>query len=158
MEKIDPPDLERHESIDAEHGRIETSIIAVRSLLPARLDTQWKGLVQIMRIERRRELKALCQRQVIYAITSLPRQTHGAAELLTLARQHCHVENRLFHVRDATFREDGCRVRTGNAPQALAHCRDKVMAVIRKHGWQIRPAREAFAANPKAAIRLIMKS
>ncbi len=46
----------------------------------------------------------------------------------------------------------------GNAPQALVHLRDKVIATIRKRGSQIRPAREAFAANPKAAIRLLMRS
>ena len=95
---------------------------------------------------------------MIYAITSLPRETHGAIELLALARDHWHVENRLFHVRDVTFGEDLCRVRTGNAPQALVHLRDKVIATIRKRGLQIRPAREAFAANSKAAIRALLRS
>lgn len=158
MEKIDPPDLARHEHVDAGHGRIETRRIAARSALPARLGVEWKDLAQIVRIERRRELKAFCQRQVIYAITSLPRRTHGAPELLALARQHWHVENRLFHVRDVTFGEDLCRVRTDNAPQALVHLRDKALAIIRKRHSQIRPAREAFAANPKAAIREILRA
>ena len=158
MERIDPPDLARHEHVDAGHGRIETRTLAARSNFPARLDVAWKDLAQIVRIERRRELAAFCQRQVIYAITSLPRQTHSAPELLALAREHWHVENRLFHVRDVTFGEDICRVRTGNAPQALAHLRDKAIATIRKRGSPIRPAREAFAANPKAAIRLLMRS
>ena len=133
-------------------------MIAARSKFPARLDVEWKGLAQIVRIERRRELKTYCERQVIYAITSLPRETHGAPALLALAREHWHIENRLFHVRDVTFGEDLCRVRTGNAPQALAHLRDKVLATIRKRGSQIRPAREAFAANPKAAIRASLRS
>ena len=111
-----------------------------------------------MRVERRRELKDRCQRQVIYAITSLPRATHGAAQLLALARGHWHVENRLFHVRDVTFGEDRCRVRTANAPQALAHLRDAALTLIRKGKLQPRPAREAFAANPKAAIREVLRT
>ena len=63
-----------------------------------------------------------------------------------------------FHVRDVSFGEDRCRVRTGNAPQALAHLRDKAISTIRKRGLQMRPTREAFAANPKAAIRAILRS
>ena len=133
-------------------------MIAVRTRLPAYLDVQWPGLKQIIRIERRRELKHCCQRQVIYAITSLAPETHGAIELLALSREHWHIENRLFHVRDVTFGEDLCRVRTGSAPQALAHLRDAALTLIRKRKMLPRPAREAFAANPKAAIRALMQS
>jgi hypothetical protein len=132
-------------------------MIAARSKLPAYLDGQWRGLAQIVRIERRRELKTYCQRQVIYAITSLTPETHGAAALLALARAHWHIENRLFHVRDVTFGEDRCRVRKANAPKALAHLRDAALTLIRKSNRQPRPAREAFAANPKAAIRAILR-
>jgi hypothetical protein len=133
-------------------------MIAVRTRLPAYLDAQWPGLKQIIRIERRRELKHYCQRQVIYAITSLPPQTHDPMALLGLAREHWHIENRLFHVRDVTFGEDLCRVRTRSAPQALAHLRDAVLTLIRKRKMLPRPAREAFAANPKAAIRALIQS
>ena len=132
-------------------------MIAVRSKLPSRLDDAWPGLKQIVRLERRRELKTFCQKQVIYAITSLPPETHGPVELLALARQHWHIENRLFHVRDVTFGEDLCRVRTGNAPMALTHMRDATLTIIRKRKTQPRPAREAFAANPKAAIRAVLR-
>ena len=126
--------------------------------MPAYLDVEWKGLAQILRIERRRELKDRCQRQVICAIASLPRATHGAVELLALARSHWHIENRLFHDRDVTFGEDRCRVRTANAPKALAHLRDAALTLIRKRKLQPRPAREAFAANLKAAIREIPRA
>src|SRR6266571_9484595 len=79
--RVDPPDLQRAETIDKEHGRIETRRIAVRPP-PARLDQQWPGLVQICRIERIREFKTYGERQVIYAITDLPKQRAGAAQLL----------------------------------------------------------------------------
>jgi hypothetical protein len=61
-------------------------------------------------------------------------------------------------VRDGTFAEDACRVRTGQAPRALAHLRDAVLTLIRKRRLKPKPAREAFAANPKAAIRAIMRA
>src|SRR3954467_1392732 len=69
----DPPDLERAETIDKEHGRIEIRRIAVRPP-PARLDQNWPGLVRGCRIERIRELKTYCERQIIYAITDLSQQ------------------------------------------------------------------------------------
>ena len=147
--------MSRAETIDKDHGRIETRMIAVRTKLPARLDTIWPDLAQIARIERRREIKTLCERQVIYAITSLPPERYHAARLLAISRDHWQIENRLFHVRDVTFAEDASRIRSGNAPRAVAHLRDAALTVIRKQKLKPRPAREAFAANPKAAIRLL---
>jgi hypothetical protein len=132
-------------------------MIAVRTKPPAYLDTQWPGLMQIARIERRRELRTFCQRQVIYAITSLPPERGEPAALLALARQHWHIENRLFHVRDVTFGEDLCQVRSGSAPMALTLLRDTVLSYIRRQNRKPRPAREAYAARPKAAIRDILK-
>lgn len=133
-------------------------MIAVRTKLPARLNTIWPDLAQIVRIERRRELKTLCQRQVIYAITSLPPERYDAEKLLALARDHWQIENRLFHVRDITFKEDASRIRSGNAPSAVAHLRNAALTVIRKQKLKPRPAREAFAANPKAAISLLTRT
>jgi len=150
--------MSRAEAVDKGHGRIETRMIAVRTKLPARLDTIWPDLAQIVRIERRRERKALCERQVIYAITSLPPERYDANRLLALSRDHWQIENRLFHVRDITFAEDACRIRFGNAPSAVAHLRDAALTIIRKHKLKPRPAREAFAANPKAAIRLLTRA
>jgi hypothetical protein len=64
--------LRRAETIEKAHGRIETRRIAVRTKLPARLDQNWPGVTAICQIERRRESKTYCTRQLVYAITSLP--------------------------------------------------------------------------------------
>jgi hypothetical protein len=153
--RVDSPDLERAETIDKEHGRIEIRRIAVRPP-PARLDQNWPGLVRVCRIERIRELKTYCERQIIYAITDLPKQAASADRLLELSRAHWGIENRSFRVKDGSFAEDACRVRSGNAPIALAHLRDCTLALIRRRGGKPKPAREAFAANPRAAIRAIL--
>jgi len=105
----DPPDLKRAETVDAGHGRIETRRIAVRTKLPSRLDEKWQGVTAICRIERIRELKACCTREVIYAITSLPEDKLEPATLLQLARDHWQIENRLHHVRDVSA---NCRSRS----------------------------------------------
>lgn len=138
------------------HGRIETRRIAVRTKLPSRLDEKWPGLTAICRIERLREMKACCTRQVIYAITSLPADKLEPASLLQLSRDHWQIENRLHYVRDVTFGEDACRVRSGSAPRALAEIRNAALTLIRRTGQKPRPAREAFAERKWGAIRLVM--
>lgn len=154
----DPPDLKRSGTVEKGHGRLETRLIAVRTKLPSRLDENWPGLTAICRIERRRELKAYCSREVIYAITSLPQEKLDPQALLQLSRDHWQIENSLFHVRDVTFREDACRVRSGSAPQALAEIRNAALTIIRRTGQKPRPAREAFAERKWDAIRLVMAS
>ena len=48
-ERRDPPDLKRAETIEKGHGRIETRLITVRTVLPLRLDQNWPGLTAICR-------------------------------------------------------------------------------------------------------------
>ena len=40
------------------------------------------------------------------------------------------TRHRLFRVRDGTFAEDACRVRTRSAPQNRAHIRDAALTLI----------------------------
>ena len=96
----DPSDLKRAGSVEKAHGRIETRTLAVRTKLPSRLDQNWPGLTAICRIERRREMKTYCSREVIYAITSLPSEKLDPTALLQLSRDHWRIENGLFYVRD----------------------------------------------------------
>lgn len=155
-ERRDPADLKRAETVDKGHGRIETRRIAVRTKLPARLDQSWPGITAICRIERIRELADRCSREVIYAVTSLPSGKLAPENLLQLACDHWQIENRLFHVRDVTFKEDASRVRSGAAPEVMADLRNATPTLIRRSGQKPRPAREAYAARPRSAINLIL--
>ena len=157
-ERRDPPDLKRAQTVEKDHGRLETHCIAVRTKLPSRLDQNWPGVTAICRIERIREHADRCSREVVYAITSLPIGKLDPAALLQLSRDHWAIENRLFHVRDVTFGEDRCRVRSGSAPQALADIRCAALNLIRRSGQKPRPAREAFAEQKWKAIRLVTGS
>lgn len=157
-ERRDPPDLKRAETVEKGHGRIETRRLAVRTKLPSLLDKNWPGITAICRIERIRELKDRCSREVIYAITSLPTDKLTAACLLTLARDHWRIENCLFYVRDVTFAEDASRVRSGTAPEVMAEFRNTCLTLIRRAGRKPRPAREAYAARPWSAIKAVMNS
>ena len=78
------------------------------------------------------------------------------AALLQLSRDHWQIENYLFHVRDVTFKEDASRVRSGSASKIMAEIRNAALTMIRRSGHKPRPAREAFAARPRAAIKAVM--
>ena len=56
-------------------------------------------------------------REVAYALSSLDLASLNADELLTLWRQHWHIENWLHYVCDVRLGEDACRVRAGSAPR-----------------------------------------
>ena len=105
-----------------------------------------------------RQLVTVARESAPCRLTAIAPEAMDAKALLGLARDHWQIENRLFRVRDGTFAEDACRVRSGNAPAALAHLRDASLTLIRKRNLKPKPAREAFAANPKAAIRAVIKS
>ena len=130
----------------------------MRTRLPARLDEKWPEIKAICRIERIRENKRYCSREIVYAITSAPPEKFDAIALLTASRDHWAIENREFHVRDVTFKEDASRIRTAALPQVMTALRSSVLALIRRTGQKPTAARPAYAARPKAAIKLLLAS
>jgi len=85
--------------------------------------------------------------QVIYVITSLPPDKLDPAALLQLSGDHGTIENRLFHVRDVTFGEDACRVRSGSAPRALASAAPSSRSSNAPARRQDPPAKPSPSAN-----------
>jgi hypothetical protein len=118
----------------------------------------WPHLAQVCRVERRRTLlrgggMVKAEVEVSYAITSLPPERAGAAALLRLLRGHWGIENGAHHVRDVTFDEDRCQIRSGAAPQALAACRNLAIALLRRRGHDnIAEATRTYAGRPREAI------
>jgi hypothetical protein len=55
-------------------------------------------------------------------------------DLQTWIRWHWHIENRLHHVRDVTFREDAHQARTGNGPAVIATLRNTAIGWHRTTG------------------------
>lgn len=79
--------------------------------------TQWSGLKTIIMVIRTRHLWNKTTREVIFYLSSLP---PDAQQLGKPIRQHWSIENQLHWILDVTFREDACRIRTGNAPENIA--------------------------------------
>ena len=53
---------------------------------------------------------------------------------MTISRGYWGIENRVHWVRDVTFDEDRCQVRTGAAPQVLAALRSLAISLVRRAG------------------------
>jgi hypothetical protein len=116
-------------------------------------------VAQVCLIERTRRCRGKESVETIAAITSLPRERAGAAELLRIARDHWKVENRLHWVRDMSLGEDACRVRTGAAPQVLAALRNALLSLLRAGAaGNIAAALRRHAAKPVEALRMITMS
>ncbi len=97
------------------HGRRERRRLQASTRLAEFLD--WPGVAQVCRIERWRYRNGAEEREVTYAITSVPRHLADAATLLGWNRGHWMIENRSHYVRDVTLGEDASRIGTGNAPR-----------------------------------------
>jgi hypothetical protein len=118
----------------------------------------WPGVAQVCLIEQTRRSRGRTTSETIAAITSLRPEQAGAAELLRIARAHWGIENRVHWVRDMTFGEDACRVRTGAAPQVLAALRNAGLSLLRAlHVDNIAAALRRHAAQPLEAIRMVLR-
>lgn len=110
----------------------------------------------MFRLERVRTVGDATTTEVIYGITSLTRAQADAGQLLALTRDHWGIENRLHYVRDETFGEDRCRVRTGAAPQLLAAVRNAAIYLLEGVPAASKAAAtRRFAAHPQEALPLI---
>ena len=121
--------VSRAETIDADHGRIETrttTVIHDVAWLQKRHD--WPGLKAVVVVESCRELGDKTERETRFYITSLVLP----ADLLgPIVRAHWAVENSLHWVMDMIFRDDECRVRTDHAPANFATIKHMAHNLIR---------------------------
>jgi predicted transposase YbfD/YdcC len=143
--------LKAAETAEKEHGRLEIRKIAVSAEVVPHLE--WPAVAQVARIERIREIGGKVSTETVYIITSLTAAEAGPQRLLELSRGHWAIEKRLHYVRDVTFNEDRCRVRSG--ARALAAIRNLVLHLIRARGMSWPEARENFREDRAQLIALV---
>lgn len=136
-----PPDS-RAETVDGDHGRIETRRASVLSDIDyLRREHAFPGLVAVAKIEAARELAGRTSTAVRYFLLS---RAIPAERLLQIVRAHWGIENSLHWVLDVTMDEDQARNRRDNGPENLALLRRFALNLLR--------------TNPdKASIRLKIK-
>jgi predicted transposase YbfD/YdcC len=113
--------------------------------------------VQALRIRRRRYNAATDRWSTVtvYAITNLTAAQASTDELTDWLRGHWAIEA-LHHIRDTTYREDASRLRTGNAPRALATLRNTAISLLRLDGvTSIAATLRRNGRDPYRSLRLL---
>ncbi len=135
-------------------GRKEQRWLRTSTALTDYLD--WPGLQQVCCLERTRTERGTTTVETAYAITSLSPEQAAPARLLELWRGHWGIANRLHWVRDVTFGEDRCRVRSGAAPPVLAALRNLVSGLLRLAGHSnIAAALRHYGWRAEDALQLL---
>ena len=138
---------------DKGHGRLEGRTLTATGALNAYLG--WPGVQQAFRLVRERTVHGQTTVETVYGITSLSRAKASAAQLLQLTRQHWGIES-LFHIRDVTFGEDACRVRTDCAPLVLSGLRNLCIHLLAAARCKNKAAiQRRHAAHPLEALALL---
>ena len=140
--------ISRDETIDGDHGRIETrttTVIHDVAWLQKRHD--WPGLRSIVMIESTREMPAPDHKiecETRFYITSL---VLPADQLGPIVRGHWAIENSLHWVMDMIFRDDECRVRTAHAPANFTTIKHMAHNLIR-----MAPGKDSMRLRRKVAV------
>lgn len=125
-------DFDYHESIDADHGRIETRRCwATESIDWLSQKDKWDGFKSIGMIEYFSENKATGETTLDrrFFISSL---TANAKKFSETVRYHWCVENGLHWCLDVAFNEDQCRVRKDHGATNFAVLRQIAMNLLKQ--------------------------
>ena len=119
-----------HETVDGDHGRIETRKYWITS------DIEWLGakalwanLLSLGMVESRREQGEKVEIERRYYLVSLPAD---GVRFSNAVRQHWGVENQLHWVLDVSFAEDASRIRKDKGAQTFSVLRHIALNLLRR--------------------------
>jgi predicted transposase YbfD/YdcC len=145
-----------HTSTEHAHGRVEQRSIKVVTVATGILFPHARQALQITRTTRRND-GSHPHTDIAYAVTSLPAENAGPAQLAAWVRGHWTVENSLHWVRDVTLGEDLSQVRTGNGPRVMASLRNLAISMLRLDGaTNIAQALRHHARDPLRPVKLLL--
>jgi predicted transposase YbfD/YdcC len=141
-------ELETFETIDGDHGRIETRRHVVsHSVDWLAEDSRFPGIKTIAMVENTFEHngKISCERRYYISSAVLLAVTFANA-----VRCHWHIENRLHWMLDVIFHEDYSRLRTGYGPHDMGVVRHIAMNLLRsvKPGKSLKVRRKVAGWDP----------
>ena len=123
---------ETHETVDADHGRIETRVAEVSTNIAWLQEShKWPGLAAIGKVVRTRAIKGEAKSETAYYLLSTPLTAERFNEVV---RSHWGVENSLHWRLDVVMNEDQMRNRLDNGPYNLAILRHMAINVMQKEG------------------------
>jgi predicted transposase YbfD/YdcC len=122
--------ISRTETVDGDHGRIETrTITVIHDVDWLRKRHNWPGLNGVVMVDSLRETADKQERETRFYITSL---LLVASILAPIVRGHWAIENSLHWVLDMVFRDDESRLRTDNAPANFCTFKHMAQNLIRQ--------------------------
>ena len=150
-----------HRTANKGHGRIEKRSCRVLDLTDHPDKARLPHRTVAFRIEReRRNVKTgKVEHETVHGLTSLPPEQATAEFVLSLVRGHWSIENRVHYVRDVSYDEDRCRVRTGHLPRNLACLNNLAISIVRIQGrFEFIPqAHRYYARRPQDAVRQLLE-
>jgi hypothetical protein len=111
---------------------VEVRILTTCTLSNAQIC--WPGVRQALKLERTTWRQGRKITSVTYALTSVSRERASTADLLAWLRGRWGIENTAFWVRDVTFGEDHCRVRSGRSADVFSRVRNAAMNAVKAWG------------------------
>jgi len=123
-------DHDYHETVDGDHGRIETR----RYWITSKIDwlgakASWAKLQSVGMVESRREIGERVEIEKRYYLSSLPAD---GVRFSDAVRQHWGVENGLHWVLDVSFNEDACRIRKDKGAQTFSVLRHIALNMLKR--------------------------
>ena len=147
--------VSRAETVDADHGRIETrAVTVIHDIEWLQEQHAWPGMKSVIIVESTRETSGKTERETRFYITSL---VLLANQIALLVRDHWAVENSLHWVLDMVFRDDECRLRTDHAPANLTTLKHMALNLIRRAKTKdsIRLRRKVAAWDDEFLVSLV---
>ena len=122
--------LEEFETIEKDHGRVETRRYCLSGELNWFEDRpQWEGLRTVGMVEAVREVNGQTSLERRYYLSSLPLDVKAFARAV---RGHWGIENKLHWMMDVVFGEDQSRARSGYAAHNLATLRRLALNLLKR--------------------------
>jgi predicted transposase YbfD/YdcC len=122
--------LDCFETIDGDHGRIETRRYVTTGDISWLQGKQlWSGIETIAMVTRERDINGTVSREKSYYISSLKNDAVTVAKSI---RAHWGIENSLHWCLDIGFREDHCRVRKDHAPENMGILRHMALNLLKR--------------------------
>ena len=128
--------LDRHETTDGDHGRIEVRRTFVSHDVgwltsDRRFPGEWRfpdlAMIGMVEAEVERDGKTSLARR--YYLSSAPL---SASAFAAAVRAHWGIENRLHWVMDVVFHDDLMRLRTGSGPANMATIRHAALNIVKE--------------------------
>ena len=117
------------ETLDGDHGRVETRTHWTIGIDQLGLTTDWPGLKAIGVADRTRDISGKVENERQYFLLS---DMMSALDFSRAIRAHWSIENNLHWALDVSFREDESRVRTGHAAENLSSLRRIALGLLKK--------------------------